>query len=182
MDLFLLRTFQRQAALQCKFVLTAANEVNNALKARNSEGVFYALQNFLNAAANVAKALWGGGGKLEQARKPLRDSIGIGDDSPLRVVTMRHNFEHFDERLDRWWKESSTHNHMDIVIGPSNSVAGLAEIDKFRHFDPTTTNLIFWGEEFNLQKIVDEVQKILPKLEEEANKPHWDPKNVKPPA
>ena len=57
----------------------------------------------LNAGANISKAFWGSGGKLAVERKPLRDSIGIDDKSPLRAVTMRNNFEHFDERIDRWW-------------------------------------------------------------------------------
>jgi hypothetical protein len=180
MDLMLLRTFQRQTALQCKYLLVAAAEINVALKERNIERVFYGLQNFLNAGANISKSLWGGGGRLATERKPLRDSIGVDDTSPLREVTMRNNFEHLDERLDRWWKESKAHNHIDLIVGPKNTIAGAAETDKFRHFDPTTTDLVFWGQEFNLQQIVTEVQRILPKLEEEANKPHWEKAKPKP--
>jgi hypothetical protein len=175
MDIFLLRVFQSQVALQCQFLLAAANEVNVALKERNTERTFYALQNLLNAGANISKALWGAGGKFADQRKPLRDSIGIDDSSPLREVTMRNNFEHFDERLDRWWKESKHHNHMDLIIGPAaTTIVGHEETDKFRHFDPTTCNMVFWGQEFNLQTIVTEVQKILPKLQAEANKPNWE--------
>ena len=64
MDLMLLRQFQRQVLLQCKYVLISASEANKALETRNVEGVFYALQNFLNAGANISKALWGGGAGL----------------------------------------------------------------------------------------------------------------------
>lgn len=54
MDTFLLRNFQRQVVLQCKFMLTAAQELNKALEERgNTEHVFYALQNLLNAGANM---------------------------------------------------------------------------------------------------------------------------------
>jgi len=59
MELMLLRTFQRQVALQCKFLITAAAEANEALKQRNVERVYYALQNLLNAGANISKSLWG---------------------------------------------------------------------------------------------------------------------------
>jgi hypothetical protein len=54
MDMMLLRTFQRQIALQCNFLLTAAKEVNPTLKQHNTEQTFYALQNMLNAGANIA--------------------------------------------------------------------------------------------------------------------------------
>jgi hypothetical protein len=180
MDLMLLRLFQRQVALQCKFLLSSAAQANKALEDRNVEGVFFALQNLLNAGANVSKALWGGGGKLAAQRKPLRDSIGITDTSPLREVAIRNNFEHFDERLDRWWNESKKHNHSDMNIASKGMISGIDEIDRFRIFDPQTKDLTFWGQEFNLQALVTEAQAILPKLEAEANKPHWDPAAPRP--
>ena len=163
---------QQQVLRQCKNLLLAANEAHQSLAKVDVERVFYALQNLLNAGANISKALWGQRGKLADQRKPLRDSIGINDNSPLREVTMRNNFEHFDERLDKWWKESPRHIHIDNNIGPPITLGGADQIDKFRHFDPQTTIITFWGQEFNLQKIVDEVQRILPTLEAEASKPH----------
>jgi hypothetical protein len=172
MDIVLLRVFQGQVLLQCQFVLLAAEDLNQAMAKRNVRHVFYALQNLLNAAANVAKALWGSKG-TSAGRKPLRDSIGIGDDSPLRQVAMRNHFEHIDERLERWWQESERHFYVDLNLG-MGSVAGVARQDTFRNFDPRTTNLTFWGDDFNVQNIIDEVLKILPKLQEQADKPPWE--------
>lgn len=171
MDTHLLRVFQIQVIAQCRFMLRAADDINNALKVGDINGTFYAIQNCLNAAANIAKALWGQGGKFADQRKPLRDSIGIDDGSPLRQVLMRNNFEHFDERLDRWWKNSKRHNFSDFNIMPANAIAGIDEIDSFRNFDPKTTDLSFWGQQFNLQNLINEVRAILPRLEPEASKP-----------
>jgi len=176
MNLMLLKLFQRQVLFQCECAMFAANELNIALQNRDSKRVFYGLQNLLNAAANISKALWGQQGKLSSKRQSLRISIGVNDDSPLKPVIMRNNFEHLDERLDKWWKESKQHNHFDFSILPKSSVQGIAPIDWFRVFDPSTTDLYFWSQEFNIQDIVTELQKILPKLQEEANKPHWEPK------
>jgi hypothetical protein len=162
MDAFLLHVFRIQVASQCNFLLFAAEEANKALQQHDVKRVFYAMQNLLNAAANISKILWGSGGKYADARKPLRDIIGINDGSPLREVTMRNNFEHIDERIDRWWKESKGHNLTDMNIGP---VSTPNEIDNFRNFNPTTKNMTFWGQEFNLQKLVDEAGTILSKLE-----------------
>jgi hypothetical protein len=83
---------------------------------------------------------------------------------------MRNNFEHFDERLDRWWAKSKRHNYSDFNLGP---IGSFDEIDSFRNFDPASTDLSFWGQAFNLQSLINEVQSILPKLEAEASKPHW---------
>lgn len=175
MDLMLLRTFQGQIELQCYFVLAAAQDVNAGLAQQNVNHVFYGIQNLLNAAANISKALWGTGGRLAAERQHLRASIGVSDSSPLRDVVMRNNFEHIDERLDRWWRESTHHNHADLNIGPKAMIAGMADIDMFRAFDPATADITFWGQEFNVQAIVNEVQRILPLVSAEAQKPHWDP-------
>jgi hypothetical protein len=117
--------------------------------------------------------LWGQGGSLSAQRQTLRDSIGILDDSPLRNVTMRNNFEHFDERLDKWWRKSQRHNQADFNIGSKTMISGIDPIDWFRNFDPQTGNLYFWSQEFNIRELVIETQQIVPKLREEAEKPHW---------
>ena len=177
METMLLRLYQNQVLLQCEFVLTAANEVNVGLAQQDTNSIhyiFYGIQNLLNAAANISKALWGAKGKMSLERKELRDSIGVTDASPLHEVDMRNNFEHFDERLDRWWKDSPRHNYVDLNIMPRSAIAGVDNNDVFRVFDPKTTDLIFWSEQFNIQAIVNEIQQILPKLKIEAAKPHWE--------
>lgn len=170
MDIMLLRCFQSQVELQCRFLLSATRTLNVALQKNDVDRTFYAIQNLLNAGANISKALWGGGGKLAVQRKPLRDSIAVDDNSPLKNVNMRNNFEHFDERLDRWWAKSKRPIIIDLVVGPKSGIEGLGDIEKFRHFDPETADLIFWDQEFNIQAIVNEVQRILPKLVVEAKK------------
>lgn len=174
MDLMLLRVFQRQLELQCRFMILAAQDVNQGLKNKDVYYTFYAIQNLLSAGANISKTLWGTRGAKSAERAPLRDSIGIMDDSPLRAVTMRNNFEHMDERIERWWGDSKHHNHSDLNISSRSGIAGIEKIDWFRHFDPQTTDLTFWGEDFNLQALISEAQRILPKLQEEAHKPHWE--------
>lgn len=174
MDTFHLRIFQRHVRDQCRFLVAAAHDLNAGLAAHDTDRVLCSIQNLLNAGANVSKMLWGSKGKKAQERKRLRDSIGVSDDSPLREVTMRNHFEHMDERIDRWWAESPTHNHADAIIGPRNTIAGLEPIETFRWFDPMTKEVIFWGEGFNVQALVSEAEGLLPKLQEEADKPHWD--------
>jgi hypothetical protein len=71
---------------------------------------------------------------------------------------MRNNFEHFDERLDRWWNESKSHNYADMNIG---AIGGVEEIDSFRQYDAGTRELMFWGQNFNTGDIVAETKRIL---------------------
>ena len=86
MEQRLLELFRDQVRLQCEFILFAAKEVNIARDEGNVTRMFYALQNLLNAAANISKVIWGTEGKLAAERKPVRDSIGISDTSPLKTM------------------------------------------------------------------------------------------------
>jgi hypothetical protein len=173
MDTFKIRVFQKHTLEQCNFLLMSINEIDTGLAMSNAVQIMRGIQNTLNAGANISKLLWGQKGKHAHARKRLRESIGISEDSPLREVSMRNHFEHIDERIDRWWSESVHRNHADGIIGPRACIAGLEPIDTFRWIDPTTKEVMFWGEAFNLQELASEANKILPKLRTEANKPHW---------
>jgi hypothetical protein len=93
---------------------------------------------------------------------------------------MRNNYEHFDERLDEWWEKSANHNFMDMGLMPRAAIHGLAEVERFRAYDPATGDLTFWGEDLNLLAILTEVQRILPIVAEEASKPHWEARQPQP--
>jgi hypothetical protein len=174
MDLMLLRTFQRQVADQCKVVVTGAQMINGGLRSpQQSDAVWIGAQVLVTGAGNVSKALWGQARRLSTERQPLRDSLGVDDASPFYDVSIRNHFEHYDERLDRWWRDSPNHNHLDRMIGPPSGVVGFDDLDRFRVYDPTTHDLIFWGEAFNVQTIVTEAERLLPVAEREASKPHW---------
>jgi len=174
MDTFLLRVFQRQIATQCFAAMTAAQQAQVSMG--NSQDMFWAqIQACLTAVANISKALYGQGGKYEKEREPLRASLGITEPNSLRATTMRNHLDHFDERLDEWYATSVQHNYLDYMIGPPNMVAGVADIDMFRVFDPTTGDIVFWGKQYPLRAIMDEVAQLYPIAQAEADKPHWDP-------
>lgn len=84
---------------------------------------------------------------------------------------MRNNFEHMDERIDRWWLTSKQHNYVDRLVGLRDPNESTDLTDIFRVFDPSTTNVGFWGEEFSIQALVDEVTGMLPTLAAELEKP-----------
>ncbi|WP_417220868.1 hypothetical protein [Arthrobacter sp.] len=130
-------------------------------------------QQFLVGAANVSKALWGQRSRFADQRVSIRNSLGVTDDSPLKDVSFRNHFEHFDERLDRWWSDSTSHNHLDKHLGAPESVGGFKAIERFRIYDPATHRIIFWGEEFQVEPIALDMARIRPIAETESSKPHW---------
>lgn len=174
MDLFHLRIFQRHIVDQCHFALAAVPIIESSLLTREHDNLWLGCQQFLVGAANVSKALWGQGGKLADRREPLRKSLGVCDDSPLRSTTFRNHFEHYDNRIDTWWETSLHHNHMDSTIGPPEMYQGIDNQDRFRIYDPTNHKIIFWGQEFMVSPMAEALISLQQVAKIEARKPHWE--------
>lgn len=127
----------------------------------------------LVGAANVSLLLWGSGGKKAESRRPLRESIGVDDNSYLKDLQLRNHFEHFDERLERWWDQSEGRNFGDKNIGPVNIVPSFGNQEWFRSYDPQTGKLSFWREEVNLLAVFEELSRIHATVAPLADLPHW---------
>ena len=181
METMLLRIFQQQVLLQCEFFFIAAQALDASI-GKPGNVPWFAIEGMLNATANISKALWGQGGSKGAERKPLRESIGIADNSRLAPTDMRNHFEHFDERLTKWWNQSTRRNFIDLNFGDVHrAIQGIDEHDFLRNYNPQTGDVLFMAETFNLVEIRNEIQGFLPKLKEEASKPHWDsPQQARP--
>ena len=81
------------------------------------------------------------------------------------------NFEHFDEQIDEWFATSKNRIHVDRIIGPASVIGGVAPLDMFRVFDPTTAEVVFWGERYPLKTIMDEVTRLYPLARAQGDKP-----------
>lgn len=121
------------------------------------------IQSLLTSVANISKALWGQRGKFSVEREPLRAVLGVPDTSPLAPTQMRNNFDHFDERLDEWWARSTDHNYVDLNFGDvASTIQGVSPEDMFRSYDPQSGNVAFWGQQYNLPTIMNEIERIAP--------------------
>jgi hypothetical protein len=164
MDPHLIEVFKLQIETQCQFLLLGKHQLDEGLAKHGYLEVFAALQAILTASANISKACWGQSGSMETERKPLRDSLGISDTSPLRSTTVRNSFDHFDDRLDTWWAHSKTKNLADLNIGSTGHLSGFQVKETFRHYDPTTQEIIFWGKRISVDALVKEAETLLKNL------------------
>ena len=208
METILLRLFQSQVLDQCRHLLYSYEGIEarraeiaqiwegigpmtpekwhdsatqRALVREKQQQIWGLIQALLTATANISKALWGEKGKYEQQREPLRQSIGVTNSSPLiPPSTVRNSFEHFDERLDDWWRKSPNHNYMDgaiatgALIGGDGAAEAFPNINLVRAYDPSIERVSFWGDTFDIAAIVQEIERIKPALIRETARPHWD--------
>jgi hypothetical protein len=123
--------------------------------------VWYPIQSFLTAIANISKALWGQHGdspkrvRRRKEREPLRQILGVDDSSPLWSTDMRNNFDHFDERIENWQG-----GFVDLGWGNPDQYVGFRLDQQWRNFDPTTLEVLFWGERYDLPLIARHVASL----------------------
>jgi hypothetical protein len=174
MERMKLGVFIGQVTMQCEAAVAAERRIRAALDASSAEAfiaspdaaagasyeLWHAIQDFVTAAANVAKAFWGSGAKKAGDRTELREYFKIDDASPIKDVAMRNNFEHFDERIDTWWDNSPRRMVLDRIVGHGVRVEG-DPLGAFRALDLDTLELTFWDERYSLPAIFDEIHRLL---------------------
>ncbi|MGV9142258.1 MAG: hypothetical protein ACOC1X_04905 [Promethearchaeota archaeon] len=173
-DNMVLKIFQREVERQCKFALLALNQINEGLSKNDSEYIFYSLQSFLIATANISKILWPNKEKYQNRGKQLRVSLDVEENSPLLSRKFRNHFEHFDERIQEWEKSSKNKIFADSIIGPPSTVGVKDENDVFRMFNPKNWEVIFRGEKYKLSPTISAIEELYKNASREANKPWWE--------
>jgi hypothetical protein len=171
MDAFLMWRLQMEVNRQCKFALKTLDDMGLGSEDDN-ENFWYSMQAFLSAVANVSKLLWGSGTsnqqrlEAEERRRPLRETLDVAEDSPLRARAFRNHFDHFDERLEKQFNDWAAGGYQG---GISDTFVGdIDDLDighlALRNFDTTTKTLTFRGEKLPLAPLFAH----LSLLEEEA--------------
>ncbi len=156
-----LRVFLSEIEQQCDFALQADGRLTASLLPDASDTPWLHLRTIVIAAANVSKLLWNSREKIPGRCRTLRDISEVDDGSPLSSRELRNIFEHYDERIEKWAAKSKRLNIAQDCIGsPRVMFRGLDECDYHRIYDPTTGTFWFWGTEYPLRPIIDELRKI----------------------
>lgn len=173
MDRQLLTIFQIEVLTQCKNFAIAVEPFRSDTGTRlDTDRVWAALQAMLVAAANLSKLFWGSGARSEQEREPLRQSLGVSDTSCLRDPDLRNDFEHFDERLDQWYREGNR-AYIGRNIGPRDSIRlnGLNPHTWFHHYDPDAGVVTFWDHSVSIADLTNEVTAVFTKAHDATHPP-----------
>jgi hypothetical protein len=152
-----LRIVLDEIRMQCEIVELAAVFLEHAIAHGPAPGedpavlVWMPLQTILGAAANISRLCWGTGRKKQQrvARAarlaPLRELLGLGDDSPLAPPQIGPGFDRIDRRLA----------DLDGVLD------GAA-----RRFDDATWEAGFLGDSVRVRELGVEVSRVLGRTRE----------------
>ena len=184
MEAFTLSIYLGQVAQQARFGITAYDRAMTALEASTHrysgdewvaggseahraaiDEFWLQIQLFVNCAANVSRILWSQKRKWVDERADLRAAVGVNDPSPLWETLVRHDFEHIDERIRTWSLLPGMKLFADGNIGPRDRLVHTEPEppeteDFFRHFDPATGVLSFWGDQLNVHVVAAELARV----------------------
>lgn len=174
METFLLRQLQREVERQCRFAILALEDINKSSAEGSGHRFWFSIQNFLVALGRISRLLWPPGDSDSGRGRELRESLDVGDDSPLlRARKVVEYFEQFEERLENWHKTSESHRFFDSYTEPLDVLAATKPGDRFRGFDDENEAILFHGETYRLQPLAETVEDLLDKVERETQKPRY---------
>ena len=104
----------------------------------------------------------------------MRESLGVGEDSPLRALEFVEHFEHFDRRLETWYVTSEQRRFFDSYTEPLDVLAETAPEDRFRGYQTQNNAILFHGEAYELGPVSRAVEDLQRRAEEEMQKPRFE--------
>ncbi len=178
MDRFLLQILTTEVGMQCRFVLQGYDlyETELALSERKPTRddwfndptvrpdyyiprIWFAVQAILTASANASKLLWGDSYRDPLTRADLRAALEVGEGSCLEPMQLRNQFEHYDEKIQKWRDKQKG----EVYVGRNIGSAPLPDSeDIFAHLDTSTSTVTFRKHKAVIVDLVAEAQRILP--------------------
>jgi hypothetical protein len=156
---------------QCNFAILAYDNIINAIKNKEGDKVWLYLELFLIAAAKISIIFWPQGRKHKKRGEELRNLLAIDETVAFATRDPRNHLEHFDERLDEWYDNSTHHNLANKVILPEITFM-TGNIDHLRTFLTKRFVFKFLDKEYEINPIKDSIVELLFKVEGELNKFH----------
>jgi hypothetical protein len=193
----IVRAFLLELETQCRFAQMAYTDLDSLLQRGSAPEpgeeppdtmrIFYSVQMFLCACANITKSLWprfkqGFGETKDQASRRrtrgdlLWRTIGTTNDSKLRDLDskdLRNYFEHFDEHLDTWAATSQRHILVSRCSGAPGTfkIDGIGSGDYMGFLDHSTREVTFQDLKVALPKMYAAVQYLYERIKQ-ANRPN----------
>ena len=126
--------------------------------ANGNDAVFSLIHSFLSHCAMVSKML-----SAKDDGKPAKcigDVLGISHTSLIHKRKFRNHLEHYDERLKKWIRRFAAGANIGAYNIGLKSAIQLPNMIFVSHYDPGSKIFTFVDEDFDLNSLFEEVQRI----------------------
>lgn len=147
--------FLAEIVLQSKIAERAADRLPKSPSGFDQIEVWCSIQSILVSAGNVSKILWPSNSRKVRGEQ-LRRLLDIDENNILANRKFRNHFEHYDERIETWFKESKSNVYRDLSLSPFKpSWRGSLPENSHRAFDQVKRIVTFRGETLDLNEILN---------------------------
>jgi hypothetical protein len=147
-----------EIVLQSKIAERAAERLKVSNEKSDRIETWASIQSILIASGNVSKILWPNK-KYKSRGEKLRDLLNVNEDNPLFDRTFRNHFEHYDDRIERWFEDQPSAVYRDLAMNPS--MQGFGELTfNHRGYNSSNNTLIFRGESLDLNEVLNALKEL----------------------
>jgi hypothetical protein len=154
--------FIGEIVLQSKIAQRAAERLRVTHDNFDQVETWCSIQSILVSVGNVSKILWPN--KKYQIRgEKLRQLLKVEKDNPLSDRKFRNNFfEHYDERVEEYFKANSQGVYIDLAMNPSfrSGIFGEPPLNTHRGYNSFNNTLVFRDETLDLSEILTALDNI----------------------
>jgi len=151
-----------EIVLQSKIAQRAAERLQSKHDNFDHVETWCSIQSILVAAGNVSKILWPSE-KYKIRGERIRQLLKVEKDNPLSSRKFRNHFEHYDERIEEYFKYNSQGVYVDLAMNPSmrdpffpNSTS-----NTHRGYNSFNNTVVFRGETLDLVELLAALDQIL---------------------
>lgn len=111
------------------------------------------IQSILIATANISKILWPSNKKYCARGETLRKVLEVREDNLMSDRKFRNHFEHYDERIDEWFKENRSAVYIDKKIDFFDQTTLYLQPFSHRKYDPIEKIIYFRNDSLDLAEV-----------------------------
>jgi hypothetical protein len=151
-----------EIVLQSKIAQRAAERLRATHENFDHVETWCSIQSILVAVGNISKILWPNE-KYKIRGERLRQLLKVEKDNPLSNRKFRNHFEHYDGRIEEYFKDNSQGVYIDLAMNPSlrSGIFNDPPLNTHRGYNSFNNSLVFRNETLYLDEVLTALDNIL---------------------
>ncbi len=143
-----------EIVLQSKIAQRAAERLRATHENFDLVETWCSIQSILVAVGNVSKILWPNE-KYKIRGEKLRQLLKVENNSSLSSRKFRNHFEHYDERIEEYFRNNAQGVYTDLAMNPSlrSGIFDDLPLNTHRGYNSFNNTVVFRGETFDLDEV-----------------------------
>ncbi|MEO3408520.1 hypothetical protein AAFN85_31690 [Mucilaginibacter sp. CAU 1740] len=147
-----------EIVLQSQIAKRAAKRLRGTHDNFDNIETWCSIQSILVSVGNVSKILWPNE-KYKTRGEKLRQLLKVKNDNALSNRKFRNHFEHYDERIEEYFKFNAQGVYIDLAMNPSlrSGIFGDEPLNTHRGYNSFNNTLVFRDETLDLNDILSAI-------------------------